>query len=175
MQNKKIETHEIYVSAKVIANFFLKIASEKKRNLTNMQLQKLVYITGGFYSAFTKNALYYEPTEAWQFGPVIRELYLSLKKHGLKLVDEYIEEGEELEIQREFAQKDELLNAIIDMVFAVYGHKSGSELSNLTHKEGTPWDVIYYTLGNKKIIPDHLIRTYYENLVKNKFSAQKNS
>ena len=77
--SKELEVFETYVSAKTVANEFLRLGQENKRNFTNMQLQKLVYIAGGFHMTLLKSDLYYEDTEAWRYGPVIPELYDSLK------------------------------------------------------------------------------------------------
>ncbi len=62
-----------------IANKFIDLA--KNEPLTNMQLQKMVYIAHGFSLALRDTKLYYEYTRAWNFGPVVPELYEKLREH----------------------------------------------------------------------------------------------
>ena len=71
-----------------IANKFIDLAKEEY--LTNMQLQKMVYIAHGFNLALRDTKLYYEDTRAWNFGPVVPELYEELRQYGSNQVTEKI-------------------------------------------------------------------------------------
>ncbi|VVM20244.1 hypothetical protein BSPWISOXPB_8934 [uncultured Gammaproteobacteria bacterium] len=71
-----------------IANKFIDLA--KNENLTNMQLQKMVYIAHGFNLALRGTKLYYEDTRAWNFGPVVPELYEKLQIYGSNKVTDKI-------------------------------------------------------------------------------------
>ena len=50
------------VSAKTVANEFLRLAREEGSTVTNMKLQKLVYIAEGWYLALYDLPLYREDT-----------------------------------------------------------------------------------------------------------------
>lgn len=99
-----------------------------------------------------------QPIEAWRYGPVIRDLYQSLKIYG----DQYIQEPipncgkEELDNQ----EKD-----IIQQIFSKFGNMSGIALSALTHLDGSPWETTWSLNKRNAIIPNDLIRIYHENLV----------
>ncbi len=54
--------------ARIIANEFIEKAKESKTELTNMQLQKLVYIAHGWASALLNDELIYDPIERGNGG-----------------------------------------------------------------------------------------------------------
>ena len=78
-----------YPAAKV-ANEFISYADHLRQPLTNMQLQKLVYIAHGFYLAWRDEPLVSEEVKAWQWGPVIIPLYEALKQYGAGVVSHKI-------------------------------------------------------------------------------------
>ena len=44
-----------------------------------IKIQKLLYISFGFYSYFQKENLFDDKIEAWQYGPVIPNVYHNFK------------------------------------------------------------------------------------------------
>ncbi len=145
------------VSAHAIANKFIEISQGESKPVTNMQLQKLVFIAQGYGLAILGYPLYYNNTHAWQWGPVVPKLYKPLQKYGrdfvtdkIKAEDEFCNDGEELEI--------------VQAVWKAYGHMSGGQLSTLTHKPNTPWSVTW----NKDqfgVIPEQLVADHYRAIV----------
>ncbi len=62
-----------------IANYFIwrvNAHEEFGENITNLQLQKLLYYAQGFNVAWYGRPLFLQPIEAWVHGPVVRDLYL---------------------------------------------------------------------------------------------------
>ena len=76
------------VSSYTVANEFIALAKNEGESLTNMQLQKLVFIAQGYTLAILERQLYYHNTHAWQWGPVVPKLYKSLQKYGSNIVTE---------------------------------------------------------------------------------------
>lgn len=135
-----------------VANKFIDLAGENY--LTNMQLQKMVYIAHGFNLALFNTKLYYEDTRAWNFGPVVPELYEKLQKYGSNKVKEKIN-------NKSFNFDDNNLK-IIKAVYKKYKQYDGMQLSNLTHQQGTPWSVTW-DVNKYGVIPADDIYKFYKN------------
>ena len=100
----------------------------KKKPLTAVKLQKLVYYTQAWSLVWDEQPLFPERIEAWVNGPVVPKLY---ELHQGQFQLESLAEGNRdrlTETQRE----------TIDEVLNFYGDKSSKWLSKLTHME-TPW------------------------------------
>lgn len=89
----------------------------------DVQLQKLVYYSQAWALTWTGRPLFDEEIQAWDGGPVTPSVR-DLAQHG------------EVEVEARPLTPNE--RAIIDAVFAFYGHMGGKKLSALTHAEA-PW------------------------------------
>ncbi|WP_074776189.1 Panacea domain-containing protein [Nitrosospira multiformis] len=145
------------VTSHAVANEFIRIAQEQHKQLTNMQLQKLVFIAQGYSLAIRDAPLYVHNTHAWQWGPVIPKLYKSLQKYGSSFVTDPLETSDTIDPTSDEA---ELIKAVWDS----YGHYTGGQLSALTHRQNTPWSK---TWEKEKfaVIDNDLIADYYKKLV----------
>lgn len=154
-------------TAIAIANEFIRYGLRNNTPFTQMQLQKLVYIANGWSLALCDKPLTHDDPEAWQYGPVYRDLRKALRRYGSNPVAQEI-------IQYDFdeceANSDEPVRAIltkndeevIERVARVYGKFHAFQLSALTHKEGTPWRHIYNDgVGIYDKIPPQMIRDYF--------------
>ena len=144
-------------SAGAVANAFLGFAEAASCSVSNMQLQKLVFLAHGYHLAFFERPLVKEHIRAWQWGPVIPQLYKKLQKFGPGDVLEKLSVPDHVEENTEPYE-------LIKSVWNVYKDYSASQLSNLTHQPETPWT---QTWENDRfgIIPNELIQAYYGNLV----------
>jgi len=134
----------------------LRLARSEGKSLTNMQLQKLVFLAQGYALALLGRPVYYQNTHAWQWGPVVPKLYKALQSYGSGIVtqdipsEDELTEGEEMEIVRG--------------VWDGYKQYTGSQLSNLTHKPGSPWSSTWEK-ERFAVIPPELIGSYYKQLL----------
>ncbi len=152
-------------SARSIANSFLDIANIAGKQLTNMQLQKLVYFAHGWHLALKGEPLLTDAVKAWTFGPVIPPLYNSLRMYGTGIVTEPIKRknldtGEIAEVRE---PESEYVKSLLQRTWQVYGHMTGSQMSYLTHESGTPWEIAWKK-EKFSIISDELIRQHFLEL-----------
>ncbi len=150
------------VPAAVVANDFLRLAESQGTSLTNMQLQKLVYIAQGYHLAFYDKPLYFENTHAWQWGPVIPRLYKALQKYGSGEVSENIP----VDPDGVYPVDSDSQN-IINAVWNAYGAYSGMQLSALTHKQNTPWSVTWNKDPFSVISLDEIAKHYRQKVDEN--------
>lgn len=144
--------------SKAVANVFYKLARKDGGWLTNMQMQKLVYIAHGYHLGLLGDPLFRETVYAWQFGPVIPPLYDALKVYGADRVKK------RLETSTRPIEIDSSEWKVVEVVWAGYGGFTGPELSAMTHKDGSPWQQVWQP-GKKLPIPNETIEVYYRELI----------
>ena len=69
-------------SAKAVANRLLELAARDGKSIDPLQMEKLVYLAEGFTLAVNDESLYSDDIEAWQYGPVVPDLYYALRQYG---------------------------------------------------------------------------------------------
>lgn len=142
------------MSAQIIADDILKIAKRRGMSLTPMQLMKLVYISYGWYLAMHDAKLFNDRIEAWKYGPVIPNLYQATKRFGKNPIPtNLIADG---------PISNNGMEAFYDSIVENYGKFSGIALSNLTHRQGTPWQQVFQPNVMGIEIQDHLIKEHYQ-------------
>jgi len=158
--NARREGKNMAYDARTVANELLKIAKEDGHTLTNMQLQKLVYIAHGYSLAILHKPLIKQSVEAWRYGPVVPDLYHALRQYGAGVVDKPIN-------MLSSEQLSETDKALLRAVESAYDRFTGSQLSTMTHREGTPWREVYQPNANfnNNVIPDPLIKEHYIGLL----------
>lgn len=154
-----------------VANYLLDRFDPIKYNLTNLKINKVVYFLHGYCLAKFERPLIRNHFEAWEYGPVVGNLYHTLKNFGDRPVTKKIsylnyETGEVEEVS-------------FSDVFSRFGNRLDEVSHNLTkldvwalvfqtHAEGGAWDEIQKAQSSPKRstrIPDSLIAEHYRNLV----------
>ncbi|HDS1013256.1 MULTISPECIES: Panacea domain-containing protein [Stenotrophomonas] len=146
-----------------IANYFLERASQESRALTPMQLLKLVYIAHGWHLGYTGQPLIAEEVQAWRHGPVIKQLYDRLRHFGRESVRGLIASSPFGGLPQPVGTE---VVPLLDGVWKNYSRFSGMELSDMTHRPGTPWSVAWHQQGGKDTMfapmSNDLIRDHYQ-------------
>ncbi len=117
-------------SAEQIAKYLINKATNNEGGefLSNLKLQKLLYYCQAFFYTITNRRLFNEEIQAWQYGPVVPEVYSQFKSFG----SNGIQNQGELDFS---LQKDEV--EIIDEVFDYFNQFSAIKLMEMTHSEPT--------------------------------------
>lgn len=111
------------LNATIIGQYFL----SKNPDLTDIQIQKLVYYAYSWYMVKNQGKkLFEEKPQAWIHGPVFRTLFDSMKNY------------------KKFSEIDHMgkieknVTEFLDVIYNIYGKYSGNELEKMTHSE-LPW------------------------------------
>lgn len=163
-------------SAKASANYFLQLAAKEGQKITPLKVQKLVYIAHGWYLAlYDKPLVDDECAEAWEYGPVFPSIYHEFKDFGgdpiarlaMDIVyDELSEDWETWKPHIPGNHKD--TRAFLNHIWKLYKGFTGGQLSDLTHKEGTPWEKTRNEKGTIRNahIENQDIEAYYKGRLK---------
>lgn len=126
---------------------------------TTMQVLKLSYICHGWMLGIHGEPLVSDPVMAWRYGPVIPDIYRLYKSFGGNPIDTVpVDKTNMLD-----GNQASLIKAVLNS----YREFTAWQLSAITHKPGTPWDQVYNGDGGiGAIIPNNMIKKYYEKLAK---------
>lgn len=149
--------------ARIVANRFLELAREERKALTPMQLLKLVYIAHGWMLGLNNRSLINQPVEAWQYGPVVRDVYNGVRHYGRNSVS--------ADIWAPTGGLDYLEDDMVKQTYALYGDMDGIALSNITHMPNTPWAQTYKPNSFGTRIDNDLIAAHYQRLMRERAGA----
>ena len=161
------------IDALSVANYFIKIANECKREIRPLGLLKRVYIAHGFSLAINNTSLLdprFDDVEAWRYGPVIPSVYHSFKHlRNSPITDNDYAPRLQIDDCGIFRFQTPILEdvdaqKIVKMVWARYLNCSDNQLVTITHQDGTPWKRLYRE-GENAVIPDSYTKLYYESVV----------
>ena len=149
-----------------IANIILDIADNSNIQITNLSLNKIIYFIHAWYLAKTGAPLIDAKIEAWEYGPVIREVYSEFKKFGASEINGRAYRFDVDKLQKvlcaDSVSPDDLV--FIEDQFSRYGHFGVGKLVGISHEKGGPWDVVYNRSGRVNPgmeISNELIRAYF--------------
>lgn len=142
--------------ANEIANFFIQLANELPGDsIDNLKLNKLLFFTQGQSLSKLGRKMFSDDIEAWDYGPVVSDVYRSYKVCGRNPIEQSLEYFDESVLDN-----DEL--SILVDVYTNYGKYSSGTLVSMTHQQNTPWTK-FYKEGHNVIIPEQAIKEYFDN------------
>lgn len=149
-----------------VANFMIGRSLKQGPSITHLQLQKLVYISYGFYFAQTSDKLFQEKIKAWQYGPIVPELYHEFKRFESFPLRNWSAHYNYLtgKFQIPVVNKNDSASLkVLNFVWRRYGILSANQLVEITHANGTPWKI---TIDQKRRrIEDDLICRHYSKVL----------
>lgn len=124
-------------------------------NVSNLRLQKLLYIAHMVYLGRYRKPLIEEGFEAWMYGPVVPQLYHKMKVYGASPVSDRFYAAEKLPA--------EIVDVLND-VCGAFQSKSDAALVAATHADNGAW-AHYYSgersvpIPNEDILNEYRLRT----------------
>lgn len=150
------------IGAKKVASYFISKANalgdgnkelSGNNDLTNLKLQKLLYFTQVEYLKKHGEKLFDEEIQAWQYGPVVKEVYDWLKGCGAYVITEFDIALEDL------SDIPDDIKAFLDEMWNKYQKYSAWGLVEKTHEKNSAWDKVYAGgNGDKKVIDVNLLK-----------------
>ena len=132
-----------------VANLILDFADQIDAEVSNMTINKIVFFLHAWYLAKTGTPLVTAKIEAWDYGPVFRELYWEFKAFGKERITARATrrnpETAEKEISVDHFVLDDL--AFLEPLMERYVAMPASKLVELSYVSGGPWDQVYIHAG----------------------------
>lgn len=139
-------------SAIDVSKYIILRCNKSGKTISNLKLQKILYFLQAEFLVSQNNPCFCETIEAWDFGPVIPDVYHTYKIYGSANIP-MITDNEYCPFQKE----DKILaDAIIDQC-AQY---SASALVEITHRQ-SPWKEAYHNRGSS-IISNEKIKAFFK-------------
>lgn len=143
--------------AENVSGLFLCWANNEGKEITNLKMQKLLYYAQAWHLAKFEKPLFKNEVEAWEFGPVIKDVYCSYEDCCFKPI-KYCQTNTE---EKAFG-KEQL--SFLRQVYDTFMPFSPSELLEMTQTED-PW-LKTYQPEKKEIISKKLMESYYREMLK---------
>lgn len=130
-----------------IAKYIVSYCNDKNQPISNLKLQKMMYFVWIEYYKSEKKALFTDDICAWQLGTVVPEVYYEFCPYGGIPITQTF--------KIEISDNDRI---VVDKGIELYLPKSARELVDMTHRDNSPWDIIYQNgVGLRRVIPFELI------------------
>jgi uncharacterized phage-associated protein len=146
-------------TAENVAKYLIYLASKafvgdnkEREGITNLKLQKILYFAQAYYLSKISKPLFFENIEAWEYGPVVLEVYRKFKTKGSNPI---ICEEDESSLSDEDKET-------LKKIWGTFGGYSASKLVDIAHAH-TPWKDANKSAN--KIISHKAIKEYYAPLL----------
>lgn len=136
-----------------VARYFIEKCNNNGIQISNMKLQKLCYYAQGLSLAINNDKLFSNDIEAWEHGPVIRELYTEFRSFGKYHINS---------LDKSFHPKGKAKETL-DLTYNSFAIFSAWKLREMSHEE-RPWEK-NYKAGYKTTISDDEIKTFFKDII----------
>lgn len=152
------------ITALMVAQYFLKLAAENNKSVTNKKLQKLLYYAQAWHLVFFDKKLFNERIEAWVHGPAIPSIYKKFRNFEFNPIKTNLSD---VVFSFNPQQKE-----FLDSVWKVYGNKDAEYLEILTHSE-LPWQEAREGLQNHESSQNEISVESMRNFYQKKLNGVK--
>lgn len=135
-----------------VSSYIIERCHSQNRTISNLKLQKILYFVQAEFLVSRNQPCFVEQIEAWDFGPVVPEVYQHYKVFGSSNIPLIGKTENTLVISK---ADQELINEIVDEC----SRYSASALVEITHNQ-SPWSDAY-AFGRNSVISQESIREYF--------------
>jgi uncharacterized phage-associated protein len=137
-----------------VAAAIIRMTEGNGKPISNLQLQKLLYLCQFAYAWEHGSLMFENRIEAWQYGPVVPEVYHEYsyrgasslhKPHTHKRVWQPYPVCKFMNVPVD--ELDEGAMVVVKSILAKWGNATAWELVAESHKPGGPWDIVYNGTG----------------------------
>ena len=134
-----------------VAEYIIWRETKQKRPVSNLRLQKLLYFVQAYFLCTMAQPCFDSVIEAWDFGPVVPEIYHEYKIYGSSCIP-----APQIFDLHHF-RSDDL--ARIDTMLDQCASQTTNRLVTITHAQD-PWRDAYQNPFGNRITNDAIIRYY---------------
>lgn len=127
---RSMRTYEVLL----IARYIIEHEFKCNRSVSNLRLQKLLYFVQLYFLMCRNTPCFNAKMEAWDFGPVVPEVYHKYKRFGSMIIQEIDHSA-----HSEISSDDRIL---IDDMLDECANKTTRDLVEITHQQ-SPWKNAY--------------------------------
>lgn len=138
-----------------------KLCEARNWKVSNLELQKMLYISQVLHLGIYDHHLFRGDFQAWDYGPVVPDIYHRFKMFGNKPVQAWAFPA----IEEECSDEE---NGFIDAVSKLLSDLKPFQLVNLTHRKGTAWENVYVPGAKNTYISEDAMKQEYSDVWKKK-------
>ena len=127
------------LTAMEVARYIINRYSEKGKPVSNMKLQKLLYLAQIYFLERTGKKLFEDDIKAWKFGPIVIDVYQGYCMFGANSIYRTYDGAKEI-VENELGKyKEHKLNEVLDENCKL----ESWELVRKVQEPGKAWDLTY--------------------------------
>lgn len=128
------------LKAQDLAKYIITKCTLDGKPISNLQLQKILYFVQGAFYYKLKRPIFDDSIRAWDYGPVIENVYNIYKKYGSSTINDI-----DVNFESTFNEENDPIAAreLIDIVVESLRDFDPWELVRISHEAGTPWEKNY--------------------------------
>lgn len=150
-----------------VSRYAIEYSNKKNYGISNLKLQKILYFIQAYFLVEASKKCFKEKIEAWNFGPVVPEVYREYKRFGgtnIPTMTSKLEFYNMWDVKRvpygEITISDED-KKLIDDVIDHFSEYSATDLVKLTHHQA-PWKNAYSPYENNEITTESIEEYFSE-------------
>lgn len=149
-----------------IARYIINYNNQHGCGISNLKLQKILYFVQAAFLVNKSEPCFYEDIEAWDFGPVVPEIYHEFKMYGsndIPHINDYIDYSKGIWEAKKVIFNENIISGddkkLLDNMIEQCNQHSANDLVRITHGQA-PWQNAY-NRGFNNIISKESIKNFF--------------